>query len=209
MAKEEPKFISSTKGDSMGRDNEREKKVRLGKEAEKHKKENKTNGPLVRENEKGGREKHTFFARVRKLDLGKLILVIHYKGYLFTNLDDSFASLPFSLSLCCRIVKIEKFPYVNKYKQDLRSNLFEEGENDASQEPLKLANEPITRNMARRYQAKLNLWAQEEVTRRIQDQSSMLMEDELKESTKFINILEVIMENREERPNFEIHPSLA
>src|SRR2546430_15720607 len=80
---------------------------------------------------------------------------------------------------------------------------------DASQEPLKLANEPITRNMARRYQAKLNLWAQEEVTRRIQDQSSMLMEDELKESTKFINILEVIMENREERPNFEIHPSLA
>src|SRR3989442_651882 len=81
--------------------------------------------------------------------------------------------------------------------------------NDASQEPLKLANEPITRNMARRYQAKLNLWAQEEVTRRIQDQSSMLMEDELKESTKFINILEVIMENREERPNFEIHLSLA
>src|SRR2546421_12919361 len=80
---------------------------------------------------------------------------------------------------------------------------------DASQEPLKLANEPITRNMARRYQAKLNLWAQEEVTRRIQDQSSMLMEDELKESTKFINILEVIMENREERPNFEIHLSLA
>src|SRR4051794_24816505 len=80
---------------------------------------------------------------------------------------------------------------------------------DASQEPLKLANGPITRKMARRYQAKLNLWAQEEVTRRIQDQSSMLIEDELKESTKFINILEVIMENREERPNFEIHPSLA
>ena len=156
-----------------------------------------------------GRGKHTFLARVREIELGKLILVIRYKGYLFTNLDDSFASLPPSLSLCCRIVKIEKFPYMNKYKQDLRSNLFEEGENDASQEPLKLANGPITRNMARRYQAKLNLWAQEEVTRRIQDQSSMLMEDELKESTKFINILEVIMENREERPNFEIHPSLA
>src|SRR2546428_4561662 len=203
MSKEEPNLLSSTKGDSMGRDNEREKKVRLGKEAEKH------TGPLVRENEKGGREKHTFLARVREIELGKLILVIRYKGYLFTNLDDSFTSLPPSLSLCCRIVKIEKFPYVNKYKQDLRSNLFEEGENDASQEPLKLANEPITRNMARRYQAKLNLWAQEEVTRRIQDQSSMLMEDELKESTKFINILEVIMENREERPNFEIHPSLA
>src|SRR3989442_3719953 len=200
MAKEEPKLISPTKGDSMGRESEREKKVSWGKEAEKNK--DKTNGPLVR-------EKHIFLARVREIELGKLILVIRYKGYLFTNLDDSFASLPPSLSLCCRIVKIEKFPYVNKYKQDLRSNLFEEGENDASQEPLKLANEPITRNMARRYQAKLNLWAQEEVTRRIQDQSTMLMEDELKESTKFINILEVIMENREERPNFEIHPSLA
>src|SRR5256884_4820017 len=45
MSKEEPNLLSSTKGDSMGRDNEREKKVRLGKEAEKHKKENKTNGP--------------------------------------------------------------------------------------------------------------------------------------------------------------------
>ena len=57
--------------------------------------------------------------------------------------------------------------------------------------------------MARKYQARLNLWAQGEVSRRIQDQSSMLMEDELKESTKFI------MENREERPNFEIQPRLA
>ena len=63
--------------------------------------------------------------------------------------------------------------------------------------------------MAKKFQARLNSWAQGEVSRRIQDQSSMLMEDELKESTKFINILEVIMENREERPNFEIHPSLA
>src|SRR3989442_9455910 len=47
---------------------EREKKVRenKGKEAKRQKKENKTNGPLVRENEKGGREKHTFFARVRE-----------------------------------------------------------------------------------------------------------------------------------------------
>ena len=48
--------------------------------------------------------------------------------------------------------------------------------------------------MARKFQARLNSWAQGEVSRRIQDQSSMLMEDELKESTKFINILEVIME---------------
>jgi len=78
---------------------------------------------------------------------------------------------------------------------DLRTNLFEEGENDASQEPPKLANGPITRNMAKRIQARLNLWAQKEVTRRIQEQASMLMEEELKESTKFINLLEVIMEN--------------
>src|SRR2546425_6178630 len=111
MAKEGPNELSSNQGDSMGRDNEREKKVRLGKEAEKNK------GPLVRENEKGGKKKHTFFARVRKLDLGKLILVIRYKGYLFTNLDDSFASLPFSLFLCCRVEIIEKFRYVIKYKQ--------------------------------------------------------------------------------------------
>src|SRR3989440_3011857 len=142
---------------------EREKKVRenKGKEAKREKKESKQiNGPM-------GREKHTFLARVREIELGKLILVIRYKGYLFTNLDDSFASLPPSLSLCCRIVKIEKFPYVNKYEQDLRSNLFEEGENDASQEPLKLANEPITRNMAKKYQARMNIYAQEEVSRRI------------------------------------------
>src|SRR2546423_4966274 len=100
----------------------------------------------------------------------------------------------------------------SSYTRDLYNRLarlVQGGRSDASQEPLKLANEPITRNMARRYQAKLNLWAQEEVTRRIQDQSSMLMEDELKESTKFINILEVIMDNREESPNCEIHPSLA
>ena len=76
----------------------------------------------------------------------------------------------------------------------MRSNLFEEGENDASQEPLKLANGPITRNMANKYQARMNIYAQEEVSRRIQDQTSMLMEEELKESTKFINLLEVIME---------------
>src|SRR2546425_165969 len=97
MAKEEPKPISSTKGDSMGRESEREKKVSLGKEAEKHKKENKTKGPLVRENEKGVKRKHTFLARVREIVLGKLIIVIRYKGYLFTNLDDSFASF---LLLC-------------------------------------------------------------------------------------------------------------
>src|SRR2546429_9354253 len=90
MTKEEPKFLSSTKGDSMGRDNEREKKVRLGKEAEKHK------GPMVRENEKGGKKKHTFFARVRELDVGKPILVIRYKESLYANNDDSFASLPSS-----------------------------------------------------------------------------------------------------------------
>src|SRR2546421_12546827 len=66
---------------------------------------------------------------------------------------------------------------------------------DASQEPPKLANGPITRNMAKRIQARLNLWAQKEVTRRIQEQASMLMEEELKESPKFINLLEVIMEN--------------
>ena len=63
--------------------------------------------------------------------------------------------------------------------------------------------------MARKYQAKLNLWAQKEVTRRIQDQSSMLMEDELKESTRFINILEVIMEDGEGKAKFEIQPRLA
>ena len=80
---------------------------------------------------------------------------------------------------------------------------------DASKEPPRLANEPITRNMARKYQAKLNLWAQEEVTRRIQDQSSMLIEDELKESTKFINILEVIMEDGVGKAKFEIQPRLA
>src|SRR2546430_10539223 len=28
-------------------------------------------GPMVRENEKGGKKKHTFFARVRELDVGK------------------------------------------------------------------------------------------------------------------------------------------
>src|SRR2546425_11409797 len=72
MAKEGPNELSSSQGNSMGRDNEREKKVRLGKEAEKNKKENKTNGPLVRENEKGGREKHTSFAGVREVDVGKL-----------------------------------------------------------------------------------------------------------------------------------------
>src|SRR2546421_8029526 len=108
MAKEEPKLISPTKGNSMGRESEREKKVSWGKEAKKNK--DKTNGPLVR-------EKHIFLARVREIVLGKLILVIRYKGYLFTNLDDSFTSLPPSLSLCCRIVKIEKFPYAIKYKQ--------------------------------------------------------------------------------------------
>src|SRR2546426_7996812 len=43
MAKEEPKLLSSNQGYSMGRDSEREKKVSLGKEAEKQKKENKTN----------------------------------------------------------------------------------------------------------------------------------------------------------------------
>ena len=63
--------------------------------------------------------------------------------------------------------------------------------------------------MARKYHAKLNLWAQEEVSRRIQDQTSMLIEDELKDSTKFINIIEVIMEDGEERPKFEIWPSQA
>src|SRR3989442_12574350 len=100
MAKEEPKHAASTKGDSMGRESEREKKVSLGKEAEKNRKENKTNGPM-------GREKHIFLARVREIELGKLILVIRYRGYLFTNLNDSFASLPFSLFLCCRIGRIE------------------------------------------------------------------------------------------------------
>src|SRR3989442_4889134 len=63
---------------------------------------------------------------------------------------------------------------------DLRTNLFEEGENDASQQPLKLANGPITRNMAKKYQARMNLYAQEEVSRRIQDQTSMQTEEELK-----------------------------
>ena len=53
--------------------------------------------------------------------------------------------------------------------------------------------------MARKYQATLNLWAQEELTKRIQDQTRMLMKDELKESTKFIYILEVIMEDGEGR----------
>src|SRR2546427_1776213 len=76
---------------------------------------------------------------------------------------------------------------------------------DASQEPPKLANGPITRNMAKRIQARLNLWAQREVTRRIQEQASMLMEEELKESTKFINLLEVIMENGVGEAKFEIH----
>src|SRR2546428_8062824 len=90
IAKEGPNFLSSTKGDSMGRDNEREKKVRLGKEAEKYK------GPMVRENEKGCKKKHTFFARVRELDVGKPILVIRYKENLYANNDDSFASLPSS-----------------------------------------------------------------------------------------------------------------
>src|SRR5256885_2777600 len=92
---------------------------------------------------------------------------------------------------------------------DLRTNLFEEGENDVSQEPPKLANGPITRNMAKKFQARLNSWAQGEVSRRIQDQTSMLMEDELKESTKFINILEVIMEDGEGKAKFEIQPRLA
>ena len=76
---------------------------------------------------------------------------------------------------------------------------------DASQEPPKLANGPITRNMAKRIQARLNLWAQKEVTRRIQEQASMLMEEELKESIKFINLLEVIMENGVGEVKFEIH----
>src|SRR2546430_8831725 len=90
MSKEEPNLLSSTKGDSMGRDNEREKKVRLGKEAEKYK------GPMVRENEKGGKKKHTFFARERELEVGNPILVIRYKENLYANNDDSFASLPSS-----------------------------------------------------------------------------------------------------------------
>ena len=55
----------------------------------------------------------------------------------------------------------------------------------------------------------MNTYAQEEVSRRIQDQTSMLTEEELKESTKFITILEVAMENREERANFEIFPRQA
>ena len=38
-----------------------------------------------------------------------------------------------------------------------------------------------------------------------QDQASMLMEEELKESTKFINLLEVIMENGAGEAKFEIH----
>ena len=80
---------------------------------------------------------------------------------------------------------------------------------DVSQEPPKLANGPITRNMAKKFQARLNSWAQREVSRRIQDQTSMLMEDELKESTKFINILEVIMEDGEGKAKFEIQPRLA
>src|SRR2546422_9926757 len=92
---------------------------------------------------------------------------------------------------------------------DLRTNLFEEGENDASQEPLKLANGPITRNMGKKYQARMNIYAQEEVSRRIPDQSSIQMERELKESINFITILEVAMENREERANFEIWPRQA
>src|SRR3989442_505320 len=74
----------------MGREIEREKKVRLGKEAENYK------GPMVRENEKGCKKKHTFFARVRELDVGKPILVIRYKENLYANNDDSFASLPSS-----------------------------------------------------------------------------------------------------------------
>src|SRR2546428_3571472 len=105
MAKEEPKFISSTKGDSMGRESEREKKVSLGKEAKKN---NKSNGPLVRENEKGGKKKHTFFARVREVDIGKPILIIRYKESLYANNDDSFASLPSSfvslLQTCVMLV---------------------------------------------------------------------------------------------------------
>ena len=80
---------------------------------------------------------------------------------------------------------------------------------DVSQEPPKLANGPITRNMAKKFQARLNSWAQGEVSRRIQDQSSMLMEDELKESTKFIIILEVIMEEWGEWTKLEIDPSGA
>src|SRR2546430_14209166 len=82
-------------------------------------------------------------------------------------------------------------------------------EDDVSQEPPKLANGPITRNMAKKFQARLNSWAQREVSRRIQDQTSMLMEDELKESTKFINILEVIMEDGVGKAKFEIQPRLA
>ena len=60
--------------------------------------------------------------------------------------------------------------------------------------------------MAKKFQARLNSWAQGEVSRRIQDQTSMLMEDELKESTKFINLLKVIMENGEGEAKFKIHP---
>ena len=105
--------------------------------------------------------------------------------------------------------KIEKFPYLNKYKQDLRSNLFEEGENDASKESLKLANGPITRNMAKRFQARMNTYAQEEVSRRIQDQTSMQTEEKLKELIKFVTILEVAMQNREEGAKFETWPRQA
>src|SRR5256712_1452287 len=63
MSKEEPNLLSSTKGDSMGRDNGREKKASVGKDAERNK------GQMVRENEKGGKKKHTSFARVREIVL--------------------------------------------------------------------------------------------------------------------------------------------
>ena len=107
---------STSLGNPMGRDNEREKKVsdsgnNLGKEAESKKKVSKQiNGPLVSENKRRGKIEHTFYARVREKDVGQPIFVIHYKGYLFANNQESFDSLPSSFVFllqdfepCCRI----------------------------------------------------------------------------------------------------------
>jgi len=85
---------------------------------------------------------------------------------------------------------VEEYLLAFEYKQDLRTNLFEEGENDVRKYPTKMASGPNPKCMAKRVQAKVNVPVQEKVTMKIQAHSCMEMVEKLKDTSKHVIKLE-------------------
>ncbi|XP_037495994.1 uncharacterized protein LOC119370926 [Jatropha curcas] len=94
---------------------------------------------------------------------------------------------------------------------DLRTNLFEEGGNDTDQpslihgvqgskehnmgDPLVLPSGPITRSRAKRYEASMSLYVQEQVTQELHDLAFNNCYVELKAIPKFLTLLEACVED--------------